>query len=1047
MSAASLIVDVKAVRIEASLLLTTRESQAGDSMRQFIRGLLILLVLEIAASASAQTLGTIAGSVKDPTGAVLPGVAVEVTSPALIEKVRSATTDSAGAYAIISLPVGSYSVTFTLPGFGTVKREGIEILANFTATINVEMKVGEVAESITVTGESPLVDVQGTITNRAVTPDIIKTIPNGGTMYQLAAMMPGVFISGGQDVGGSSGSPVGAQLSTHGGPGSDEVQMLDGLRVGNMMGGSRTQQTLSPLLYDEVDVQLSGQGGDAVSLGVTSNSIPRSGGNTFAGTILMNGSGPGLQTSNLTPRLESLGLKATATLRKLFDVNGSIGGPIVKDRLWFYVTGRYQTNSTYAAGSYYSENPLPTFGNLTRVATSEQGYNPQYLWDNTVRLTGAVTQKLRLNGIAIVQRKWWPFYPGVTAATAPEAQVEITWPGRIYQTTATYTATSRLIFEGGFNFQDSSDLWEPKPFADNRDGHAVRVVEQGTTLANGTVIAPITYGPMSPTLASDNPMRMTAYRAAANYVTGTHTIKVGMDLQSGSRQNQWLGLTSLIQARTLGYQLNQVTIFAPPGVYKSNLDYDTGLYAQDRWNLQRLTLTGAVRFDLQKESYDPTTIGPTQYLPNRPVQTIPGADVVDWKDINPRFGAAYDLFGNGRTALKVSAARGVAGETIATAASLNPGSSFATSTVINVTDANRNNTPDCDLLNPAANGECSAWVTPTFGSAIPLTRQDPETLNGWNKRPWNWEFSTGIQHQLMPRLSVGLTYYRRVYGNFLVTDNTATTAADYAQYNLTVPTDSRLATSGQALTYYDVNPVLKSGASGLTVSNYNTFASNYGRMLHHWNGIDVTTTSRLAGGVTATGGVTVGRTSFNDCEMVSQLPEMFSTTLSPLQFCDFQSGWGPQFKLLASYMVPWQSIRISGNFQSLPGPVRQASVLYTQADITSSLGRPATVAGNKSVLMMQPAFPLAIPPGVGTPFLLGTTYGDRLNQLDLRFSKILRFGGNDTLDLNFDIYNALNSDAVLTETAAYSGTNGGAWLSPTNVLQGRIIKFGFRWDF
>ncbi len=262
-----------------------------NAMRQFTRALLAIIVLGIAASLHAQTLGTIAGTAKDATGAVLPGVSVEVASPALIEKVRNAVTDSSGQYAIISLPVGTYSVTFSLQGFSTVKREGIEILANFTATINAELKVGTVTETITVTGETPLVDVQGAITNRSVTPDLIKSIPNGGTMYQLAAMMPGVFISGGQDVGGSSGSPVGAQLSTHGGTGNDEVQMLDGVRVGNMMGGSRTQQTLSPLLYDEVDVQLSGQAGDAVSLGVTSNSIPRSGGNTFSGTILANGLG------------------------------------------------------------------------------------------------------------------------------------------------------------------------------------------------------------------------------------------------------------------------------------------------------------------------------------------------------------------------------------------------------------------------------------------------------------------------------------------------------------------------------------------------------------------------------------------------------------------------------------------------------------------------------------------------------------------------------------------------------------------------------------
>src|SRR5499427_2014313 len=500
-------------------------------MRHPTRILLATLILMMAAAAGrAQTLGTIAGAVKDASGAVLPGVTVEVSSPALIEKTRTAVTDGSGQYAIISLPVGTYDVTFTLTGFSTVKRDGIGVLANFTASVNAELKVGAVAETITVTGESPLVDVQGTITNRAVTPDLIKAIPNGGTMYQLAAMMPGVFISGGQDVGGSSGSPVGAQLSTHGGPGSDEVQMLDGVRVGNMMGGSRTQQTLSPLLYEEVDVQLSGQAGDAVSLGVTSNSIPRSGGNTFSGTVLTNGSGPGLQSSNLTSRLQSLGLTTSASLRSLYDLNGSIGGPIVKDRLWFYATERYQTNSTNVPGSFFSANPLPTPGNLTRIASGDQGYNPQYLWDNTGRLTAAVTSKLRVNGLAIVQRKWWPFFPGPSSTVSPESVTPVTWPGRIYQGSATYAATSRLLFEGGLNYQDSSDWWAPVPQADNRGGNAVRVVETGGTLPSGTPVAPITRGPMSPSAVSDNPMKMNDARLAVNYVTGTHTVKIGMDL-------------------------------------------------------------------------------------------------------------------------------------------------------------------------------------------------------------------------------------------------------------------------------------------------------------------------------------------------------------------------------------------------------------------------------------------------------------------------------------------------------------------------------------
>jgi hypothetical protein len=1014
-------------------------------------GLALAMFALAAGSASAQTLGTIAGVVKDTSGAVLPGVAVEVASPALIEKTRAAVTDSAGQYAIINLPVGTYDVTFTLQGFSSVKRDGVGVLANFTAAVNAELQVGAVAETVTVTGESPLIDVQGTVTSRAVTPEVIKAIPNGGTMYQLAAMMPGVTISGGQDVGGSSGSPVGAQLSAHGGTGNDEVQLLDGLRVGNMMGGSRTQQTLSPLLYDEVDVQISGQGGDAVSLGVTSNSIPRSGGNTFSGTLLTNGSAPSLQASNLTDRLKSLGLTSSATLKALYDLNGSLGGPIKKDRLWFYVTGRYQTNQTYAPGAYFTtSNTYPTPPNLLRATDlSNQAYNPQYIWDSTYRVTAAVNQKLRVNGFADVQHKWWPYFPGVTAATAPESQGQVDWPGRIYQASATYAATNRLLFEAGWNYQDSRDTIYPRgnpdgtiPSPNNTNGpiNAVRVAEQGATLANGTVLSPMTYGPYGAALI-DNPMAMQDYRAVMNYVTGSHSFKLGMDVQHGYRERVGTNFSNDIQYRTLGGNLNQVTIFAPQGHYRTTLDYDTGIFVQDRWTHKQLTLNGALRLDVQKESYSPYTVTPTKYTPNRPVSTTPGADVVNWKDLNPRFGAAYDLFGNGRTAVKVSAARGVAGETIATADAVNPGVAFATSTAINVTDNNRNGVADCNLLNPLANGECLGWVTPGFGGTIPLTKQDPATLDGYNVRPWNWEFSAGVQHQLSPRLSAGITYYRRINGGFLVTDNTANAAVDFSAFNLTVPTDPRLPTSGQSLTYFDIKPGLTSkGVSSLSTANVITFASNYGEQFQHWNGVDLTGSSRLFAGVTATGGITFGQQMTDNCDVVKQLPEVLTTPIAGLsaqQYCHFETGWAPQYKMLASYQLPWQGIRVSGNFQSLPGPVRQAAVLYSQAQVTAALGRPATVAGNKTALVIEP---------FSAAGLSGTTFGDRLNQLDLRFSKIFKLG-KSSLDANFDIYNTFNSDAVLTETAGYSGANGGAWLLPTSVLQARIIKFGVRWDF
>ena len=980
-----------------------------------------------------QGLGTISGVAKDASGAVLPGVSVEVSSPALIEKSRTAITNESGQYSVVSLPPGSYSVTFSLPGFSTMRREGIEMIANFTAQINAEMKVGGVAETIEVTAETPLVDVQSSAVARAVTKDIIKEIPTGGTMYQLAAMMVGVTIGGGAavvDVGGASGSPVQAQLSSHGGAAGDEVQMVDGLKVGNMMSNSgRTNQTLSPLLFEQIDVQISGHGGDAPSIGVQSNLIPRTGGNDFHGTVLVNGSSGRLQSDNLTPRLKAFGLTDTTRLKNVYDVNGGFGGPIKRDRLWFYATGRYQTNTSYIAGLYFSQDPKSW---VRTEDKSRQGFDDQFLWDFTSRITAALTPKMRLNGFVQIQHKWWPHWT-INAAASPEAVGRVDWPGRLYQASWSWTATNRLLFEAGSNFGDSSDTILPRPGELNGLGAPVRIVEQGGTL-NGVAVAPITYGPFGLSLY-ETPMHQQGSRASLSFITGRHNLKAGMDLQRGFRTRISAHFSNDIQYRTQTFVLNQVTTFAPSGTYTTNLDYNLGMYVQDRWRMGRLAISPGVRFEFQKESNDAYTAGPTKYLPTRNL-SFPGADVVRWKEVNPRIGVSYDLFGNGRTALKASAARGVAQEGINTADSIHPAVALATSTARTVTettypvgDSRRsNNFPDCDLSNPAANGECGPWLTSGFGGSLPITLQDPRTLSGWGVRPWNWEFSTGFQHEVTSRISAGFTYYRRINGGFLVTDNVANKAADFKEFTVTAPADNRLSTSGQKLTVFDINPTLVSGLPFNTTSNATKPASDYGKQYRHWDGFDITTNVR-ASRLTVQGGVTLGKTMSDNCQIVAALPEILGST--PKEFCHNETGWLPQYKTVASYDLPWQDLRFSTNFQSLPGPGRQAGVIYSSAEVTPALGRGLSGGGNKTVNVFNP----------------NTVFGDRLYQLDLRFSKIFKVSEGNSLDANFDIYNSLNSDAALSETIAYTGAGGGTWRRPTGVIQGRLFKFGMRWDF
>jgi hypothetical protein len=1001
----------------------------------------------------AQGLGSIAGVVRDGSGAVLPGVTVEASSAVLIEKSRTVVTDGAGQYTIVNLPVGTYSVAFTLPGFSTVKREGIETLANFVASVNADMRVGDLEETITVTGESPIVDVRSATTARAVTPDIIRAVPSGATMYQLASMMTGVVLSGGAsvvDVGGLSGSNPAAQLSAHGGLPGDEVQMLDGIKVGNMQSNAgRTGYTLSPLLFDQVDVVLSGQLGDSPTLGVQTNAIPRSGGNTFSGTVLANGSVPSFQSNNLTDRLSSpapdlskpepWGLTSTSSMKSLYDVNASLGGPIVRDRLWFYGTGRYNSNQSYVATHYYARygsviggpavSDIATPTTLVRVVDSDQpAFDDQFLWDTTWRFTAAASPNMRVTGYVQGQHKWYNHYT-IAATISPEATPRVDWPRVLVQGTWTYTPTNRLLLEAGANRQGANNTILPRE--DEITG--LRNVEQGGTTVGGIVVPPMTYGAYGG-ITYEPDQTIEAGKAAMTYATGTHNVKVGMDFQTGHRGRLNPNFSDNIQYRSLLYNINQATVFAPAGSYKTNLDYNIGLYLQDRWAFKRLSTSAGLRFTIQKESYDAyTTPGSSTYLPNRVPVSFPAADVVSWRDVDPRIGLTYDLFGTGKTALKFSAARAVIQEGINTADSQNPAVAISTSVARTVNRLNSAGLPDCDLTNPLPNGGCGAWLTSGFGEPIPQTVLDPLTLTGWGVRPWNWEFSTGVQHELMRRVSIDLTYYRRIYGGFLVTDNTANVREDFTAYGLIVPADERLPASGQTLTAFEINPVLRSGQPFSAVSNFRTFASNYGNQYEHWNGFDIAGVARLSTAVSARGGVSFGQQMTDNCEIVEQLPEVAMNAQSmsvPREYCHNETGWQPQYKLLALYELPWWGLRVSGNWNSRPGTSLQAGVIYSQAQVAAALGRNPSGGGTRTVNEMRQ----------------DTVFGDRLNQIDLRFSRIFRFG-TGTLDANVDLYNAFNSDAALSFTNSYSGVNGGAWMRPTAIVQGRLLKLGVRWDF
>src|SRR5256712_7331072 len=610
-------------------------------MRVWIRSLAAgLAVLVISLPASAQVLGSIAGTVRDSSGAVLPGVSVEASSDALIEKARVVVTDGAGQYRIVNLPPGIYGVGFTLTGFSTVKRDRVEVTAGNTVPISAELKVGEVAETVTVAGESPIVDVQSAAQTRSLSAQVFKELPSSGSWIQMAALVPAIRASV-QDVGGVLGDQTGAQVFAHGSRDQDGVSMIDGLRIGNMYQSSNlTNMSLSPLLFEQVDVQLSGQMAETGTTGVVMNAIPKSGGNTFSGSALANGSAPSLQGNNVTDRLQVRGLSgASTTLKTLYDLNVAVGGPIKRDRLWVFATSRDFTNEVYLAGRFF---PVDAGAVRREDDRSRQAFGGTYTYDNNGRVTWALSSKQKLSSWYAYQYKVDPHWLIQTFVHAPEASRITTWHTQLSTTKWTYTATNKLLFEVGVAAGASPDTIKVDP---SRIG-GIAIVEQG-----GAVAAPLTY--RAPTgFDFDDRLPSQTFKALTSYVTGSHNAKFGFELQRGHfERNDNNDSTGGIWYTTRDYAPQFVTIQAPLQGWQNNLNYNLGIFVQDRWTVNRMTVSGGLRLDFQKESTEPFTAAPHLLLPNPRDQLAAVENVPKRKSIKPPVAGAPAPFGKRKKTL------------------------------------------------------------------------------------------------------------------------------------------------------------------------------------------------------------------------------------------------------------------------------------------------------------------------------------------------------------------------------------------------------------
>ena len=980
----------------------------------------LLALLPTVAMAQAVASGTISGAVRDASGGVLPGVTVEAASPALIEKVRTAVTDGQGVYRIVDLRPGMYTVTFTLTGFTGVRREGIELTTGFTATVNADLSVGNVQETITVSGAAPLVDTQNVAQQQVFPREVTEAIPLGSNIRNYAALLPGAVLTGGvtQDVGGGR-SEFSQAFLIHGGRAADFQQLREGMFFGTLVAAGNVMTSLNPATVDEVAVTTASATAELASGGVLVNVIPRDGGNTFHGTVNAAGSARRLQSDNLDDTLRARGVVSAPFLRKRYDTGGGFGGPIQQDKVWFFLSLRQWRTGDYYPGLYFNKAPGTLFyqADATRLAYEDNLYQ-----EGRTRATWQASSKDKLVGMFGYEHICnCPGFPTGGFLRSPETFVGQDYrPNYQWQVMWNRPQTNRILFEAGsvvVNGKLNLKRFGPTPSDKQFVLDSSRNFGYGNASTTIAGMAGIGYQHFG----------QTNQKFAMSYVTGSHAFKTGIQTMYGWRDTNFVmepgtNETSYVFNGTIPTTVNY---YASPLGDKGR-QLTIGIYGQDQWTIDRLTLNLGVRFDHLNGRVPPVTLPAGNWVPARSFAAV--KNVPNWSDWSPRIGAAYDLFGRGRTAVKGFVGRYVIFEPMQGVILQNsPVNQMVTTASRAWTDINGDYIPQDNELGPLSNA--------AFGQVVRRTTYADDVLTG--NRPYSWQGSVQVSQQLWPGVALNVGYFRTWYGNFRATENRAATAKDFDQYCITAPSNPGLpGGGGQPICgFYDVTPT----KFGLT-DNLIALAKHYGKQTEVYNGVDATMTVRFGAGGFLQGGLSTGSTRTDNCYQ-NDLPNVLAqnalaTTSRTEEYCRVATPWNGLTQFKASVVYPlWWRFQASANYQDLPPLATAADALVTNAQVASSLGRNLAACGTRVPCTATVTADVVLP----NTFLQES----RLHQVDLRFSRVFRLPRGGRIEPQFDIFNLTNANDVLVMTTRL----GPAWRNATGVLAPRVLRFGVNMNF
>jgi hypothetical protein len=994
--------------------------------RVILVALACLVFLPLVASAQS----SIVGLVRDESGGVLPGVSVEVASPALIEKVRAGVTDAQGRYRIVDLRPGTYSVTFSLTGFSTVVREGQVLPSDFTLTVNGDMKVGSLQETVTVSGAAPVVDVQQASKTQVLGRDLMDTLPTTRHIFSVGILVPGVRLAT-PDVGGSAMMGQ-TGLRSHGINERNVTQLADGMMINSEENNGQSLCYYDDALGQETTVMTSALPADTLAGGTRMNIIPKDGGNVVSGSVFLGGTAGQWQSSNVTDALRKRNIATTGQTQHIQNFNGAMGGPIVLDRIWFFMSARHTSVDSSIAN-------VPTSVTLPD-GTVLRSIQDQFVRDAALRLTWQINSKNKL--AAMYERIWkylgksFGYGTDPRAASQRDARRALFGPG---QAKWTSTVSSKLLLETGYStYIVHYTQWGQPETLFPRFSPQWYALAQRTDTALNTNFYPLcayvtgctTWGQATNDQRID---QRHVVQSTLSYVTGTHNIKFGVQDTFGKDDRFQDQPADLVQVY-VNNKPSTVTVYNTPIIGYNRVKYDIGVFAQDSWTIKRLTLNPGLRIGWFNSGTLDTTMGVGRFAPARFFAAQP--DLPKWgPDYSPRLSVAYDLFGDGRTAIKANYSKYYAPWTgnfvlfYANAVQTTDSRSWfdadlvpGTATISGAALATNND-------GIAQDNEIGPSSSTTFG-----IRSDRNPAAGIQNF-FNWETTASVQHQLMSGVSVTAAYYRRTYHELHITDRGQITNADYASFTLPMPSFSNDATlSGildpnEVITVYNLNSAKRSVYSASQVDYNSTGAFGGLADSSVYNGFEFSFSARLPKG-SLTGGMTTERNvsrfcDTNDDPNGSTMSDLFQndTVARGGRFCDqnqFSMPWRQEYKLSGSYMLPY-SVSVGMVWQGYPGSVR--AVTWAPA---ASLFPGGSRTNAETILLTKP----------------GTSYQPRFNQVDINFKKNFRSGRKE-FSVQIDLFNALNSSSITATNNAIGSSLGNV----TTVLLARMPRLAFqmRW--